>query len=114
MSIVSLILDSIFLCTQKYLLEKLYYPYWKINLTLGITLFTFATIALIIYLASKNTTLSSFPMIYMFYKYFEDNDAGIIIGKFLLFTVTNFISSTLFIINIYYFNPTFFLTILFI
>ena len=106
---VSLILDSIFLCTQKYLLEKLYYPYWKINLTLGITLFTFATIALIIYLACKNTTLSSSPMIYMFYKYFEDNNAGIIIGKFLLFTVTNFISSTLSIINIYYFNPTFFL-----
>ena len=106
---VSLIFDVIYLNTEKYLLEKLYYPYWKINLTLGIFLFVISTIGLIIFLANKDRVNSTSLFISSFYKYFEDNNAGIIIGKFILFTILNFISSTLTIITIYYFNPTFFL-----
>ena len=106
---VSLIFDVIYLNTEKYLLEKLYYPYWKINLTLGIFLFVISTIGLIIFLSNKDRVNSTSSFISSFYKYFEDNNAGIIIGKFILFTILNFISSTLSIITIYYFNPTFFL-----
>ena len=97
---ISLILDVIFLSTQKYLLEKLYYPYWKINLTFGIVLFIIASISLIIYLSNKDRANSPSPFISSFYKYFEDNNAGIIIGKFIIITITNFISNTLSIINI--------------
>ena len=103
----SLILDVIFLSTQKYLLEKLYYPYWKINLTFGIVLFIFASALLIFILSNKERENSSSPFISNFYKYFKDNNVGIIIGKFILITITYFISSTLSIINIYYFNITF-------
>ena len=106
---VSLIFDVIYLNTEKYLLEKLYYPYWKISLTLGIFLFVISTIGLIFFLANKDRVNSTSSFISSFYKYFEDNNAGIIIGKFILFTILNFISSTLSIITIYYFNPTFFL-----
>ena len=106
---VCLIFDVIYLNTEKYLLEKLYYPYWKINLTLGIFLFVISTIGLIIFLANKDRVNSTSLFISSFYKYFEDNNAGIIIGKFILFTILYFISSTLTIITIYYFNPTFFL-----
>jgi hypothetical protein len=108
-TLASLILDVIFLSTEKYLLEKLYYPYWKINLTFGIVLFIIASISLIIYLSNKDRANSPSPFISSFYKYFEDNNAGIIIGKFIIITITNFISNTLSIINIYYFNITFFL-----
>jgi len=104
---VSLIIDVIYLSTQKYLLEKLYYPYWKINLTFGIVLFIIASISLIIYLSDKERANSPSPLISSFYKYFKDNNVGIIIGKFIIITITNFISSTLNIINIYYFNITF-------
>jgi len=103
----SLILDVIFLSTQKYLLEKLYYPYWKINLTLGIVLFIFASVLLIIFLSNKDRANSPSPLISNFYKYFKDNNVGIIIGKFIIITVALFISNTLNIINIYYFNITF-------
>ena len=104
---VSLILDVIFLSTQKYLLEKLYYPYWKINLTFGIVLFIVASVLLIFILSNKERENSSSPFISSFYKYFEDNNAGIIIGKFIIITVVRFISSTLNIIIIYYLNITF-------
>ena len=107
--LVSIIFDTIFQSTQKYLLEKLYYPYWKINLTFGIVLFIFASISLIIYLSNKERANSPISFVSDFYKYFEANNAGIIIGKFILFTITNFIFNTLSIITIYYFNITFYL-----
>ena len=107
--LVSLILDVIYLNTEKYLLEKLYYPYWKINLSLGITLFFFASLGLIILLINKDKENSESPLISGFYKYFIYNHPGIIAGKFILYTISNFIFVTLSIINIYYFNPNYFL-----
>jgi len=35
----SIFIDVIFFNVQKYMMEMLYYPYWRINITLGITLF---------------------------------------------------------------------------
>ena len=41
--IISIFTDVIYYYYEKYLLEKLYYPYWEVSFLNGITLFTFAT-----------------------------------------------------------------------
>lgn len=103
--IISVICDVIFFNVQKYLVEVLFYPYWRINITHGITLFCITTIILIYVLIDKN---SNATFVVNFYKYFEYN-AGLILGKMLLSTISFSILSTLCILNIYYFNPNYFI-----
>ena len=99
------IIDVIFFNVQKYMMEMLCYPYWRINITIGITLFCATTIILIYVLIDKN---SKIEFIVNFYKYFDYN-VGLIIGKILL-SITSFsIFTTLCILNIYYFNPNYFI-----
>ena len=107
--IVCLLSDVIFLNTEKYLLEKLFYPYWKINLTVGIVLFNLSSSGLIVFLTDKEKENSRIQFISNFYKYFIYNHPGIIAGKFITYTISYFIYCTLTIINIYYFNPNYFL-----
>ena len=42
--ILAIIIDSLYFCYMKYLMEKKFIPYWNIALTLGLTLTTFATL----------------------------------------------------------------------
>ena len=101
--IIGVIFDVIFFNVQKYMMEILYYPYWRINIILGITLFCVTTIILIYVLIDKNSDVA---FVVNFYKYFEYN-AGLIIGKILLSTISFSIFTTLCILNIYYFNPNY-------
>ena len=103
--IIGVIFDVIFFNVQKYMMEILYYPYWRINIILGITLFCVTTIILIYVLIDKNSDVA---FVVKFYKYFEYN-AGLIIGKILLSTISFSIFTTLCILNIYYFNPNYFI-----
>ena len=103
--IIGVIFDVIFFNVQKYMMEILYYPYWRINIILGITLFCATTIILIYVLIDKNSDVA---FVVNFYKYFEYN-AGLIIGKILLSTISFSIFTTLCILNIYYFNPNYFI-----
>jgi len=102
----SIFIDVIFFNVQKYMMEMLYYPYWKINVVNGVALFCATTIILIYVLIDKD---SQAQFILDFYDYFKYNNAGIIIGKLLLTTITYFIFTTLCILNIYYFNPNYFI-----
>ena len=102
---IGVIFDVIFFNVQKYMMEILYYPYWRINIILGITLFCVTTIILIYVLIDKNSDVA---FVVNFYKYFEYN-AGLIIGKILLSTISFSIFTTLCILNIYYFNPNYFI-----
>ena len=95
--IIGVIFDVIFFNVQKYMMEVLYYPYWRINITLGITLFCATTIILIYVLIDKNSNVA---FVVNFYQYFKYN-AGLIIGKMLLSTITFSIFTTLCILNIY-------------
>ena len=103
--IIGVIFDVIFFNVQKYMMEILYYPYWRINIIIGITLFCVTTIILIYVLIDKNSDVA---FVVNFYKYFEYN-AGLIIGKILLSTISFSIFTTLCILNIYYFNPNYFI-----
>ena len=103
MSFIALITDAIYLCYQKYMMEKLFYPYWNVVLVPGIILFVLITTVLIFILfAGKDSSIS---LVSGFYKYFDDVPPGIIVGKFLINVIFNFFLSTFTILTLYNFTP---------
>ena len=103
MSFIALITDAIYLCYQKYMMEKLFYPYWNVVLVPGIILFVLITTVLIFILfAGKDSSIS---LVSGFYKYFDDVSPGIIVGKFLINVIFNFFLSTFTILTLYNFTP---------
>ena len=107
--LVNIIIDVIYYNYQKYMMEKLFYPYWRISFTIGISLFLFSTVYLIYVLVEKENTN---PLIINgkdFYSYFNNKDVGLKIGKYLLSYLFAIMSTILYILNIYYFSPTYIL-----
>ena len=103
MSFIALITDAIYLCYQKYMMEKLFYPYWNVVLVPGIILFVLITTVLIFILfVGKDSSIS---LVSGFYKYFDDVPPGIIVGKFLINVIFNFFLSTFTILTLYNFTP---------
>ena len=101
------ITDSVNLCYQKYMLEKLYYPYWNVAIAPGILLFLMNTVTLtLILISGKDSEIRFFKA---FYQYFSNTDIGIIIGKFLINVILNFFISTFSILTLFYFSPDFIL-----
>ena len=106
---ISIVIDVIYYYYQKYMMEKLFYPYWKIIFTIGLSFFLFATATLIYVLVEKE---NSYPIIAngkYFYLYFKNENIGIKIGKQLLTFIFSFIGGALNILNIYYFSPNYIL-----
>ena len=107
MQIFNVLTDVIYYYYQKYLMEKLFYPYWKISFTIGISLFIYSTALLLDVLVKKeNAHIINGKA---FYLYFKTGDAGIKIGKILLNYFLSVIGTILNILNIYYFNPNYIL-----
>ena len=105
--IINILFDAIYYYYQKYMMEKLYYPYWNICFAVGIGLFIFSTAYLIYVLVLKE---NADPLIIngkSFYSYFTMDDIGLKIGKIILSYIISFISNVLYILNIYYFNPNY-------
>ena len=98
--------DSINYYFQKYMMEKLYYPYWKVSLCLGISYLIFSTAFLIYMLSGKEEDGSLF---YLFYSYFKNENVGIKIGKLIIIYVSITVNSALNILIVYYFNPNYIL-----
>ena len=100
--------DATYYCYQKYLMEKLYCPYWNVAFVPGVVMFLFATICLILFIVnpSKMINLAFIEMVYLYFKI----NTGLAIGKLILFFVLNSIMSLLAILIIYYFGPNFVLT----
>ena len=105
----SLVADVINYYYQKYMLEKLYYPYWRISFFQGIVLFVFAISLLIFALIDKDKDNSDIVIISGFYLYFKEVHPGLIVARQLLYMILYFINASLAILNIYYFNPNFIL-----
>ena len=105
--IISIFTDVIYYYYEKYLLEKLYYPYWEVSFLNGITLFTFATMLFIYVITNKDKENSTVAIVQDFYLYFQKVSPGIIIGKQLLVYIIYFINNSLTILIIYYLNPNF-------
>ena len=79
--ILSILVDVIYYYYQKYMMEKLFYPYWKISFTLGVSLLLFPTILLIYVLVEKGNTDPILINGKDFYSYFRNEDVGLKIGK---------------------------------
>ena len=79
LDILAIIVDSLYYCFVKYLMEKIFIYYWNIALTLGFTLFSFATLLLFVVLIDKNKSDSDSAMVYSFYRSFQEGNIGLII-----------------------------------
>ena len=102
----SILTDSVNYYYQKYMMEKLYYPYWRVSLCLGITYLIFALGFLIYFLKGTENDGSLFML---FYSYFKNENVGIKIGKLIIVYVSITINGILNILIIYYFNPNYIL-----
>ena len=89
----SLVTDVVNYYYQKYMLEKLYYPYWRISFFQGIVLFVFATSLLIFVLIDKDN--SDIVIISGFYLYFKEVHPGLIVARQLLYMILYFINASL-------------------
>ena len=101
--------DVIYYYYQKYMMEILFYPYWKISFCIGICVSFTATLLLIYVLTDPDKADSKIPTIADFYLYFTEAHPGLIIGKQLIIIVLYLISFSLTMLNIYYFNPNYIL-----
>ena len=107
LDILAIIIDSLYYCYIKYLMEKLFIQYWNIGLTLGLTLTTFATLLLFVALIDKEKSASDTAMIYTFYKSFQEGNIGLIILKFFVITFLNFFLACFTFLTSFYFEPSF-------
>ena len=108
--VINSLVDALYFCYQKYLMETLYYPYWNIAFIPGIFIFALATTLLIISLIDKRKLNSSLDFVRNFYLYYQLN-GWIIFGKIILVVVIHIILCPLTIMTIYYYSPNFILII---
>ena len=107
--IFGVISDVAYYYYQKYMMEKLFYPYWRISFAVGIGLVLFTT-SLLIYILVLKEKANPFIVNYQrFYSYFNGNDIGLKVLKMILNYISSVISTILYILNIYYFSPNFIL-----
>ena len=107
--IFGIISDVIYYYYQKYMMEKLFYPYWTISFTAGIGLALFATANLIYVLVLKEKANPFIVDPQRFYSYFNGNDIGLKVGKIILLYILSVVNTILNILNIYYFSPNYIL-----
>ena len=107
--ILGIIIDVIYYYYQKYMMEKFFYSYWSISFTLGVTLIIITTGYLIYVLVKKEEADIGIINGKEFYSYFKSEDVGLKIGKQLLNYIFSTISTILYILNIYHFNPNYIL-----
>ena len=97
--------EAIYICYQKYLMEKFYYPYWNMAFVPGIILLVLS-VMLIIFGSLPFFKIKYFSII----SYFE-NGIGESIAKLILILILHIIMSPLTILIIFYFSPNFILIV---
>ena len=104
--------NASYFCYQKYMMEKLFYPYWIIAFIPGLVSFTIACIFLIIVLTSPEKENTSAAVFSDFYSFYKQSNVGLIIGKILFDFILHAIMCPLAILVVYYFTPDYILIIL--
>jgi hypothetical protein len=103
--------QATFYCYEKYMMERLFYPYWNIAFVPGFFMFCFGTVFLLLALINPDKENSKTAFISSFYKYFQDESIGLIIGRLVLVFILHVIMCPLSILIIFYFSPDFILII---
>jgi len=110
-TIINVAVDALYYCYQKYMMEKIYYPYWNIAFIPGVFIFCVGTILLIYILADPLKENSTISIIASFYLYFQEAEPGKTVGRIIIELILHIILCPLSILNVYYFNPSFILII---
>ena len=101
--------NAAYICYQKYMMEKLYYPYWNIAFMDGIMMFFLSSVFLTVILLLKE---SKSDFISSFYLYFKVKEGlGLAILKAVIDFIIHLIMCPLTILTIFYFSPNFILII---
>ena len=98
--------EATYFCYQKYMMEKLYYPYWNIAFVPGIILLFFSFVGIIFGFIFKD--LEYFSVISYFT---EDNNVDKKVLKLIVALIFHIIISPLTILIIFYFSPNFILIV---
>ena len=102
----SIIINSIYFCYIKYLMENILFDYWNIALANGLLLFFLSCLYLIYILTSKN---SDIKVVKSFYTSIENENIAPLVIKQVLIMILYFFNSTCTILTSYYFDPCFIL-----
>ena len=102
--------EATYLCYQKYMMEKLYYPYWNIALVPGI-MFFFPSVFVIFleFIGIKYFSDFTFFSVISYFK--ETNSVSKAIWKLIITFIFHIIISPLTILIIFYFSPNFILIV---
>ena len=102
-----ILIDSLNFYYQKYMMEKLYYPYWNVGLSTGLTMFFFSFLKFLITIFDQDKANSENVLVSSFFLYFEKVHPGLIILKMVIYLILGFFLNTLSILSIYYYNPNY-------
>ena len=105
-------IDSLVYCYGKYMMEKLYYPYWNVSFVPGIVSLLFYIIFSVSILSDSNKEKSSIDITAQFYLYFNGENIRLKIGKILIIFIFYIIMEPLIILVLLYFRPDFILIVL--
>ena len=106
-NVISILVEVIYLCYIKYMIDKQFRYYWNIMFFLGMALIINNTLGLITILITPKDGAAKFFT--DFWDYFDIVPVGIIISKFIIFTILQFFFSVLRILTIFYLSPEFIL-----
>ena len=98
--------EAVYICYQKYMMEKLYYPYWNIAFVPGLVSFFPSLFGIIISNILK-IDIKSVSII----SYFNNGNIGENIGKLIFVFILHIIMSPLTILIIFYFSTNFILIV---
>ena len=111
MRILEVGVNATYYCFQKYMMEKLYYPYWNIAFVPGVVLFYVSGGLLVYALTDRNKENSSMDFIRTFYLYYKQPGVGVVVGRILVDFISHIIMCPLAILIVYYFTPNFILIV---
>ena len=97
-----------YFCFIKYMIDKHYHHYWNIMLSIGIMVVTVnVVLIMIITITNENSLLPDF--IDDFLVYFQEVPVGIIVSRFFINFILQFIACVLEILTIFYLSPEYIL-----
>ena len=103
--------NATYVCYQKYLMEKLYFPYWNVAFIPGAMMLVGLCLLFMVVLTDPDKENSSNDIVAAFYSFYTQPDTGLIVGKLIIYLVLYVIMCPLSILIIYYFTPNFILII---
>ena len=93
--------NASYYCYQKYMMEKLFYPYWTVAFIPGFVTFIIACIFLIAVLCDPEKEKTTVPIFSDFYLFYTQSNIGLLIGKIIIDFLLHLIMCPLAILVLY-------------